>query len=659
MPRLRTFLECAVRAICEQGVPRRDHLAPQHGYFKMLRSFENQINKQLPSEDVRAALREAISAPEETVELLLRDAISEVAHDRPYFERSALTMFLELLPPTFKQALRRPGDPSGTSVPEQLAFRKAVDWLIFFPDRLTRFRPGDVLTAFDGWQVEEFRGGGPYSETWQGLAEEPGEVAASLKFITHPWAIENFNRHADHFRRILDLEPINGLVRLQSVYLRGDPPCLESTYITGYDATGLMHDWSWRGQPAKPDQTSLIIKRAARIVGELHQLDPPIVHRGLKPSNILLHPTAEGKVTVWVSDLGWGEISSAIALEHPEPEQEARQVRRGALASIYASSGQRNSLPPDPRDDIYALGVIWYQLLKRDPTARIPEGNDWAPELRKLGLSEGHARLLISCVDEDPDYRPANGHVLSSQIDAHFTKPPESGSKNFHLKGSSATIHLPPELPVPPKTALADKYLELPKTLENSVGMRFQLIEPGTFLMGSPPEERGRHDTEGPVHAVTISRPFYLGIHLVTQAQFQRVMGRNPSHFKPALGGSPEHPVEQVSWDDALAFCEKLMAIPEENALCRIYRLPTEAEWEFACRAGTTTPYAFGETVTLREVHYFGLSAATWAKVANTSGKTVKVDCHAPNAWGLHDMHGNVMEWCHDFWSEIYYAESP
>ncbi len=188
--------------------------------------------------------------------------------------------------------------------------------------------------------------------------------------------------------------------------------------------------------------------------------------------------------------------------------------------------------------------------------------------------------------------------------------------------------------------------------------MSFVLIEPGTFTIGSPPDEKGRHHWEGPAHCVTITRPFYLGVHPVTQSQYLEIMGSSPSHFNRMLGGGPNHPVEQVSWDDAIAFCKRLMELPDEMRACRIYRLPTEAEWEYACRAGTTTPYAFGETIDLTQVHFHGLNASSWARSASTVGKTARVGSHKPNAWGLCEMHGNVLEWCSDWWSETYYGES-
>ena len=669
MPRLQQFLECFGRAVFENGGPPRDCAPIGDSLMAFIRSAQRQMAHRFTNEDVRTALREAIAAPQETVELALSDAVFDVAADRSSDDRHALASYLELLSNSVRQALRRPGDPMGTSVPEQLVFEKPEDWLIFLPDRLTHFKSGDKLANYDNWQTVDLRGLGAYGEIWRtAMPDEDENATAALKFITDPEARASFENHEELFQRILDLEPTNGLVHLRSVYLHGDPPCLESPFVSGYDLTGLMHDWRLRSERPKPDQAALIIKRIARVVGLLHQVDSPIVHRGLKPSNILLHPTAEGKVTVWVSDIGWGQISSEIAIRRTNQVEARRQARRGALAPLYASPQQIEGKPPDPRDDVYALGVLWYQMLTRDPTSPVPQGNEWALEFRKSGLADGHARLLAACIDPNPDYRPADGLALASQIDANFTRPPDHGSKNFQLKGTSASMK-----PIGLKEAAVDRakrkaagkqvpapdYAELPRQMKNSIGMEFVLVAPGTFYMGSPTDERGRHTSEGPHHAVTITRPFYLGIYPVTQAQYERIVGRNPAHFNKTRGGGPDHPVDQVSWEDAVTFCERLTALSSEAEHARLYRLPTEAEWEFACRAGTTTAFSFGSSVGLKQVHFFGLDASVGAKAAAGAGKSEKVGSKTSNAWGLFDMHGNVLEWCSDWFSESYYSESP
>src|ERR1700722_15818943 len=135
-----------------------------------------------------------------------------------------------------------------------------------------------------------------------------------------------------------------------------------------------------------------------------------------------------------------------------------------------------------------------------------------------------------------------------------------------------------------------------PKTLTNSIGMKLVWIPPGTFMMGSSNKEKGRGDDEI-LRKITLTKGFYMGVHTVTQEQWQAVMGNNPSEFK----GEKNLPVESVSWDDCQEFVKKLRK-KDKN----LYRLPTEAEWEFCCRAGTTTPFHFGETISTDEVNYNG-----------------------------------------------------
>ncbi len=169
-------------------------------------------------------------------------------------------------------------------------------------------------------------------------------------------------------------------------------------------------------------------------------------------------------------------------------------------------------------------------------------------------------------------------------------------------------------------------------------------IPSGTFRMGSPTDEVDRLDNEGPLTTVTISRGFFIGKHEVTQAEYAAVTGSNPSTFT----SDPSLPVENVDWHEATNYCALLTA--REQAAGRIatycvYRLPTEAEWEYACRAGTTTRFSFGD-----DPGYASLSSYAWFD-SNSAGSTHPAGLKSANPRGLHDMHGNVWEWCLDWWS--------
>ena len=172
--------------------------------------------------------------------------------------------------------------------------------------------------------------------------------------------------------------------------------------------------------------------------------------------------------------------------------------------------------------------------------------------------------------------------------------------------------------------------------LGNQLSLKLVLIPAGKFIMGSPANEKGHAGFEGPQHQVSITKSFYMGISPVTQEQYEAIMGDNPSARK-----GPTRPVERLSWSQAVDFCKK---VSEKSG--KAVRLPTEAEWEYACRAGTTTAYSFGDSEK-------DLDDYAW--IARNSGDNTFPVCQKkPNPWGLYDMHGNVIQWCSDWLAQPY-----
>ncbi|MGO8750102.1 MAG: formylglycine-generating enzyme family protein [Thermoguttaceae bacterium] len=215
------------------------------------------------------------------------------------------------------------------------------------------------------------------------------------------------------------------------------------------------------------------------------------------------------------------------------------------------------------------------------------------------------------------------------------------------------------------------KHLGMPVEQTNSIGMKLVLIPPGEFEMGSTKEfvedELRLHGRdrlyrnpclpgEAPRHRVRITKPYWLGVTEVTQEEYQRVMGSNPSKFR----GDPKRPVEQVTWDQAVEFCRRLSESPGEKGAKRRYGLPTEAQWEYACRAGSAGRWYFSErsssVPTASEERLLGEYG--WFN-ANAGGQTRPVGQKRANVFGLSDMYGNVWEFCRDWYDKDYYAKSP
>jgi formylglycine-generating enzyme required for sulfatase activity len=215
----------------------------------------------------------------------------------------------------------------------------------------------------------------------------------------------------------------------------------------------------------------------------------------------------------------------------------------------------------------------------------------------------------------------------------------------FEHQADPNTSQTDPNIPQEdPNTPQDDSNVPTEKIIDMGKGitMKFVLVPAGQFDMGSPSTERDRDNDEGPVHHVTISKPFYMGKYEVTQEQYYIIAKSKPSQFK-----QNDRPVETVSWDQADSFCKKLSKIKGET-----FRLPTEGEWEYACRAGYQSRFYFGD-----DPNYSQIEQYAWYS-ANSNSETHPVGQKKPNSFGLYDMHGNVWEWCSDYYAADYYHDS-
>jgi formylglycine-generating enzyme required for sulfatase activity len=379
-----------------------------------------------------------------------------------------------------------------------------------------------------------------------------------------------------------------------------------------------------------------------------------ILHRDLKPDNVLVR-RQDGRWEVKVIDFG-------LALRTRTVQQSLAQTNgRSVLGSSaagtlkYAPPEQMDELPgiqPGPYSDVYSFGKLCcFALFGRTE-----------PRTRQLKqVSESLAELLEECIEHLPQDRPADFAEVQERFgqSAQKSSPPSSTPATPFAVAKPAP---PKETPPPPPFFAGSRAGE--ERADNSLKTPFCWCPPGRFLMGSPQDGAERGADEDQVE-VTLSRGFWLAKYPVTQAEYEQVMGTNPSYFSPSDGGkgrvtgldTSRFPVEQVSWEDAVEFCRKLTDL--ERQAGRLppdweYCVPTEAQWEYACRAGATGPFGIGDGKSLSSklANFDGNYPYGGAEKGKYLQRTSAVGEYPANRWGLHDMHGNVYEWCQDWYQE-------
>ncbi len=310
---------------------------------------------------------------------------------------------------------------------------------------------------------------------------------------------------------------------------------------------------------------------------------------------------------------------------------------------------------------------------------------------KSLTLKRGdHKTVTVELVDSKLAAKSGD-EVLGERPD----KPSPQAPAGADVKRTVAKTDSPASLIAPFDSAEAHaartawaRSSQVDEERTNSLGMKFALIPPGAFHMGAPSsqEEPSSKDDERPLHRVQITQPFYLGICEVTEQEFERVTGHNPSLFQRGdevmNADTRRFPVETVSWFDAVDFCNQLSQLENRQPCYAIsgiqrrddgsirvatvtiaggngYRLPTEAQWEYACRAGTTTPFSFGRTNNAHEANVDGENPYGTEDKGPLVRRPTEVGSYPANAFNIEDMHGNVWEWCQDWYDATYYGRSP
>ena len=466
--------------------------------------------------------------------------------------------------------------------------------------------------------------------------------------LEHEWEV---HKRLDKKDNVVS-PPIN---HLENIHF----PCLQYEFAQQGDLRQYLNAFQRGVRQLTAMQATSIFLQVVTGVANAHSLKGrrQVIHRDLKPGNVLVFAGSDGKPDFRVADFGMAHANSNSETPTSKVKSETETVIQGGTID-YMSPQQRAGKHPDKRDDVYSLGKIWYQLLANNFDEGI--GTDLERQLEKIcpELPEEIKVLVKQCVDEErtkdmpKDAVELKDRLVKLQI---AMRPPRDNLLNDLLIQRKWQVpileHIAKEenrseyspfwgyvlKKKPDELIVTDRFFReriiatgLPWSVRDyGTNIEMLLIPPGRFMMGASPEyleaKPARPRRTG--HEVLISNAFYLGRTPVTQAQCQQRMGSNPSFFSTTRGyqTSFDHPVEQVSWNMTQEF----------NSATGL-RLPTEAEWEYACRAGSSTP------------RYGVLNDIAWHE-GNSGEKTHAVATKLPNALGLYDMLGNVWEWCQDF----------
>jgi eukaryotic-like serine/threonine-protein kinase len=575
--------------------------------------------------------------------------------------------------------------------------------------------PGTVLR--NHYQIVKILGSGGFGDTYLAvdldLPNQPKCVVKHLKPNSDPAVLQIVRRLFDSEAQVLYRlgNDSDQIPRLFAHFEEQGEFYLVQEFVDGEDLSYEVIP----GQKLTEIAVTKLLKEILEILAVVHKKN--IIHRDIKPQN-LMRRRQDGKIvlidfgavkevnTMKVNPQGQTSISVAVgSLGYMPSEQAVGQPKLSSdvyavgMLGIQALTGlQPHELPKDLADgeviwrnranvsdklalvlnkmvnyhfrDRYPSAVEALEALKPSapqqrqstPTRQTPAIQTPAPtkiispnwSRRKviqtvgfasagLGLAIVVPRLWRSDSGETtPTSTPAATGEPTDAPAVTLTPTPEitrlaSNLKTFQFE--TVTVNTQGNI-TNRRNEQANYFAE---DLGNGVTLDMVQIPEGTFLMGSPEGEAQRDTDESKQHQVKVPE-FFMGKYEITQAQYQAIMGSNPSNFK-----GEKRPVEQVNWDEAVEFCQKL-----SQKTGKTYRLPSEAEWEYACRARTTTPFYFGETITTDLVNYHGDYPYGSAPKGEYLRQTTDVGKFSPNSFGLYDMHGNVYEWCEDVYNDNY-----
>ena len=424
--------------------------------------------------DIEAIIQANFEEIERNVSHIVREEVPQLSSAR----QEEVAAYLMLVPASICRSFRRQSDPGGMSVPQRLVPKSADDLIPLLPPRLPRLKRGDRPSGIGDWQLEQLLGVGGFGEVWKAKNHYMQNMPpVALKFCLDPSAARILRNEVAVLDQVMRQGKHEGIVELHRTHLGAETPCLEYQYVEGGNLADLMQRRHRETSGFSPTEAAKIICRLAQIMGFAHRLSPPIVHRDLKPANVLIKWLENGEPVFKISDFGIGGVASKRAIQEESFHKTSQghflvSAVRGSFTPLYAPPEQIAGALPDPRNDVFALGVIWYQLLTLDMTNGKPGGDRWKSRLAGRGMRSDLIELLGACIEDELDDRPRDAQVLADQI-ARFTDgvvpPPPPGPILYPL----------PEIPSSPPP--------VPSGLKNRLILPFERGGRRAFLVGSDP----------------------------------------------------------------------------------------------------------------------------------------------------------------------------
>jgi formylglycine-generating enzyme required for sulfatase activity len=651
------------------------------------------ISRILPSKEqpvvIHEALSQAASMPLPEFELKMHDVVDRAIPEQPVEVRKAITEYLTLMPARIRQTFSREEDPSGKTIPVNFTILREEDLFPLLPPRPPMFQEGDSPPEANRWLLVERLGIGGFGEVWKARSKTMQNSFSAFKFCLDPksqqYFYENELRLVELVKNALTDHP--HIVKVMDAYSEGPTPWIQYEYIPGGDLGQLVATW--------PKELSVRANLAVEMIGILaqtladcHALKPEaIIHRDMKPANVLIGKNGTLKIT----DFGISQTQARQALEEAMRVTASGRTLstpsgiRWANTPMYASPQQKRGQNPHPSDDVHALGVMLYQMLIGNLDTEL--GVDFERDLAEQHVCEPLLEILSRSVSSRSERRYQHAGEL---VEALKSLPKKLLVDSIAIRNADQEKVLYQEMDrcweeAKTKNETARQYSDRRewkmardllesifhpvmrdeelysrvvahlegKRFINNLGMEFALVPKGTFWMGGKDGKCGNKQ-------VTIEQDFYMGIYPVTQEEWQKVMDHNPSYFRRSwifeslkLKGISDDdlkrfPVENVSWNDCQKFIYKLNENLKETGW--LYRLPREAEWEYACRGGATSEadcswnYYFQKPTNR-------LSSQQANFQDSSLERPTKVGSYGSNLLGIFDMHGNVWEWCEDVYN--------